>query len=629
MTSQNAAELCALLIEDNFGELFARIFTTLQRYERLPFPRLKFLSGLSDRQLQNGLVAMIQHHLVYHFTSLEDGNTYYEANSQTAYYLLRSGKILNIVEQRLGKYATKVVQAILYLGHASVVHLETIPELRHLPATLNEDVDTNEAENENGEENGVENGVENGEENGEEPVPELKTAPLNATIKALASHGYLMRLREAHFQSPQDNWLSARKQVSSRPDVKAMRGKRLEDTILDGTKEIIADKTRSDLSGRPMANMNGNHDMEDEDEEENEWDDDEGIPFDPETVVQVNYAKFDVALRTSRFASLAEGEAPPATIEVYKCLLRRVEFLTSSCRTDGEGIPREGEENDQFSIPIELSKIVADVDPELDLSSCLGPLDPDQPLHDKRAANGTKKEATHDIYKGGFTASNVTVNETSSDDDGPSRAWEVSQHLKLIEAPPYNLARQVDISGAIKWVIEFRGLARQLRHLEIERMIDARYGDVATRVVRVLHSKGRLDEKLLQEISLLPLKDMRQTLASLQAGGFVDLQEVPKDGQRQPTKTVFLWYYDPDRICSSVLEDIYKAMARTMQRIKFERERIKDFLDKTERTDVKGHEHEFLTEDELETLQQWTDREALLLTEISRLDDMVAVFRDF
>jgi DNA-directed RNA polymerase III subunit RPC3 len=35
---------------------------------------------------------------------------------------------------------------------------------------------------------------------------------------------------------------------------------------------------------------------------------------------------------------------------------------------------------------------------------------------------------------------------------------------------------------------------------------------MALRVVRVLHAKGKLDEKRLQEISLLPFKDLRQTL---------------------------------------------------------------------------------------------------------------------
>lgn len=324
-----------------------------------------------------------------------------------------------------------------------------------------------------------------------------------------------------------------------------------------------------------------------------------------------------MALRNNRFVGVAEQDAPSVTAQVYDCLLRRVEYTTTCCR-DVHEIPREGEEGEQFSIPIELDKIVEDVDPSLDLSGSIGPSNPSQLINrrGKRSlANGTDNEYDEQDARDAST--------------GPSRAYQVNQHLSLLSQPPYNLASSVEVSGVIKWRIGFRGLARKLRHLELERLIESRYGDVALRVVRVLHAKGKLDEKRLQEISLLPFKDLRQTLASMQSGGFVDLQEVPRDAQRQPSKTIFLWYYDPDRVCSSILEDTYKAMSRTLQRIKFERELIKDFLEKTERSDVKGHEEEYLTEGELERLRRWRNKEAQLLAMVSRLDDMVAVFRDF
>lgn len=109
----------------------------------------------------------------------------------------------------------------------------------------------------------------------------------------------------------------------------------------------------------------------------------------------------------------------------------------------------------------------------------------------------------------------------------------------------------------------------------------------------------------------------------------MDLQEVPRDAQRQPSRTIYLWYYDPDRICNSVLQDTYKAMSRCLQRLRFERSRIKDFLEKTERSDVKGNEQRFLSEPELVLLEQWRAKEALLLGEVARLDEMVAVMRDY
>lgn len=338
-------------------------------------------------------------------------------------------------------------------------------------------------------------------------------------------------------------------------------------------------------------------------------------------MVRVNYEKLDVALRNSRFVNLAEQDAPSVTAEVYECLLHRIEYMTYRCREAVE-IPREGEEGEQYSVSIDTPKLLRDLDPHLDLSGSIGPADPSQSVTrgGKRALeNGVN--GNHDDYQDDADDADVST--------GASRAYEINQHLNLLAYPPFNLTSKIDPQGIIKWRVGFRSLARKLRHLEIERLIETRYGDVALRVVRVLHAKGKLDEKRLQEISLLPSKDLRQTLAGMQMGGFVDLQEVPKDAQRQPSKTMFLWYYDPDRVCSSLLEDTYKAMSRTLQRIKVERDRIKDFLEKTERSDVKGHEEEYLTEPELELLQRWRDKEALLLAEVARLDDMVAVFRDY
>ncbi|OJZ82127.1 hypothetical protein ASPFODRAFT_36563 [Aspergillus luchuensis CBS 106.47] len=605
-----------------------RIFSTLQRYDRLSLPRLKFYSRLSDRQLRHGLSAMIQHHLVYHYTSYDDGVTYYEPNLQAAYYLVRSGKILEFIEERLGKYAATLMETIMYLGHAQVGHLETIPELQPAPPKAN----------------GVKQETE-GEEteeqmNGDDEHTSEQPALLHPTLKILASHGYIFRVRDAQFQSYADNALDAERAIKSRPDVKQLKGKKLDETVLEGTLTLLKERLDGDLTrglmhnGLPRgakrrhgtgsadasnkkARMDyADADEDDDEEEENEWSDDEmggdTTPMELATVVRVNYEKLDVALRNRRFLDLAEMNSSPVTAQVYEGLLRRIEYQTKQCRDSAE-IPREGEEGEQYSVPIALSAVTEEVDPHLDLAGSIGPMEIPQTINKRgkrpleESVNGTDREGS----------------------EAPSRTYEVDQHLSLLSQPPYNLTSKRLLSGLITWTVEFRHLARKLRHLELERMIEARYGDVALRVIRVLHAKGKLDEKRLQEISLLPFKDLRQVLASMQSGGFVDLQEVPRDAQRQPSRTIYLWYYDPDRIRSSILEDTYKAMSRCMQRLRFERNRLKEFLEKTERSDVKGNEERYLSQAELTLLEQWKAKEALLLGEVARLDEMVAVMRDY
>ncbi|KAL4927804.1 putative DNA directed RNA polymerase III subunit Rpc82 [Aspergillus undulatus] len=623
MASQYAAELCMLLVEDNFGELFGRIFSTLHRYERLTLQRLAGFTRLSENRLRAALAAMTQHHLVYFYTAMEEGGvTYYSANMQAAYYLARHGKILEFVEDRLGEYAATVMSTIMYLGHAQVSHLDTLPELRPDAPTTNGVHD--DQEDMPDEENGV-NGV-----NGEHTVEQ---SALHPTLKALAGHGYILRVREAHFQSYDDNVIGIERQIRAGDTVSGMKGKKLDEYIVEKTAEVLKEKLDGDLTrgflvnGIPrgvkrthtngvsddLDNKRARFDYDDDgDEEENEWADDE-VPMESSLTVRVNYEKLDVALRNRRFLELAERDAPPETAQIYDYLLRRIEYQTFTCRDTAE-IPREGEEGEQYSVPIPLSAVAQDISPYLDLTGSLGSTD--------TSTNNRLGKRTLDEVENG-----------DDNDDGEettgNRTFKIDQHLSLLAQPPSNLTSKRLNGGLITWTIEFRHLARKLRHLELERIVESRYGDVALRVLRVLQAKGKLDEKRLQEISLLPFKDLRQVLASMQTGGFVDLQEVPRDAQRQPSRTIYLWFYDPDRIRDSILQDTYKSMSRCLQRLKIERERLRDFLEKTERSDVKGNEEKYLSEGELEKLREWRAKESLLLAEVARLDDMVAVMRDY
>src|SRR4051812_37721297 len=94
-----------------------RVFSTLVRHGRLPLPLLVQHSGLSARHLKHGLVVLIQQHLALHYTSEDDGITYYEADWRNAYNLVRAGKIITMVEDRFGESAGGIVSNLLLLGH--------------------------------------------------------------------------------------------------------------------------------------------------------------------------------------------------------------------------------------------------------------------------------------------------------------------------------------------------------------------------------------------------------------------------------------------------------------------------------------------------------------------------------
>lgn len=226
------AQECGLVADFVLLLKLQRIFATLLRYERLPLLRLKSYSHLSFDQLRKGLAAMIQHHLVFHFTSYDDGITYYEADLHTAYYLARSGKIIELIEETLGNYAATVMSTIMFLGHAQVSHLETLPELEP------KQVKTNGTSEEHDEQ---QTGLDDEHSHG-------GRAHLHTTLKTLAAHGYIIRVREAHFQSPNDVFLDAERAVKSRSDIKEMKGKRHEEAVKEAVTELIKERMGGDLT---------------------------------------------------------------------------------------------------------------------------------------------------------------------------------------------------------------------------------------------------------------------------------------------------------------------------------------------------------------------------------------------
>ena len=205
------------------------------------------------------------------------------------------------------------------------------------------------------------------------------------------------------------------------------------------------------------------------------------------------------------------------------------------------------------------------------------------------------------------------------------------QHLLLLAEHPLEFATYIRPTHRTSesWTVKFHAISQKLRLIELENTIVSRYTADGLRIVRILQEKGKLDEKAISSFALMSQKQMRHLLTTMHEQGHLELQEIPKDNNRQPSRTMFLWFFDPERCRMKILEETYKAMARCMQRVKMEREAVQSTIDKASRTDVVGKEDEYLNVDERKTLKEWREKEEKLLGEVDRLDDLVAVLRDF
>lgn len=284
------------------------------------------------------------------------------------------------------------------------------------------------------------------------------------------------------------------------------------------------------------------------------------------------------------------------------------------CYDEYDGLD-DDEESDDADPAATCDDISDYLKPDLDLSQGIS-----ADLHLTNGVNGVSAGADQDD-------ASQRLSQTPTDDN--TRLVQIERHLRTLSSDPREFVSWFNSTRGVKWRVPFDKLSRYLIQQEIDDTVTARFGCQAARIVRILHDKGKLDEKQISQFAMVKNKEIRSTLTAMQEAGFVETQEVPKDSTRQPSRTIYLWFFDQDRVRRLLLNDTYKCMARLLQRVLVEKNKIKPVIEKAERTDVVGNEDRYLTVGERHTLRKWKETEEKLLVQLGRQDDLVATLRDF
>jgi len=207
-----------------------------------------------------------------------------------------------------------------------------------------------------------------------------------------------------------------------------------------------------------------------------------------------------------------------------------------------------------------------------------------------------------------------------------SRLQQMRQHLLLLCESRYGFVRHC---GRGLWTVDFTLLLRRIQETELDNVIERKLGRPGLRLALVLRKHGKLDDKAILKLVLMSKGTMQNTLLRMQVYGFAEIQEVPKDNSRTATRTLFFWYCDMERCLSQLLDNTYKAMLRCLQIRKAHQHKNSDVLTFVERPDVKGREKEALEKKYFNKYEQYRDTEGKLLNQVMRLDDLVAILRDY
>ncbi len=342
-----------------------------------------------------------------------------------------------------------------------------------------------------------------------------------------------------------------------------------------------------------------------------------------------------LGLRSQRLQKLAKRLLGSATGAVYGALLQALEDKVCSVR--GESDESAKDDAEKVLPSADLSQIAELLDPNIDLGSSIRGVGTSKRLPNGTGTNGKRKHAIDNE----FAEIGIKPEISESEDDEPTtnglssyrnhakRVKMIEAHLLLLQEHSKEFCKRARAgSTSTEWGVDFETLTDGLIQAELDTTIVARFGSTHLRVVRLLRERGKLEEKQVASFAMTRIKDVRAVLTELQSESLAEAQELPKDNQRQPSRTTYLWYFDPQRAQSLILQQTYKAMARTLQRIPVERERFRTIIEKAERTDIKGQEQEKLETHERQLLREWREIEERLLTQVSRMDEVVMILRD-
>ncbi|ORY63960.1 RNA polymerase III subunit RPC82-domain-containing protein [Pseudomassariella vexata] len=653
IVTKNAAELCVLLIGELYGQLPSRLFAVLLAKGRSTIKHLAQNTSMGPRMVRHGLVVLTQQNLIYHYTDPDTSITHFEANSEAAYNIVRHGKILNIIHRNYGEDSARLVHQVLNLGHVKISDLaKQYKTARQEPGTAN------------GAANGISSDTADNDSDYEGEALDM--------VAQLIAVGILEPVNARTFQSPEDVRAGIEKDImESYPS--GVRGAKQKADFFQKSAEAwkeYQDESRElkrQLEGhylfgpgakrRKLANgskTNGfkatNTHMLDEEKRE--------------VAVRVNYDKCLVELRNHRLTRYVADEIGEVTAQVYEAALSALAKNVNICQAS-----EKSNEDTFVTRSVTTMEIFENLRPGLDVSSGIGKAPPtkinaksaeriqaNQPGHDAEGegedmseddddddddddiemSNGVQSNGVHETetkITSGHNGSretkvkfeeNVPVAPTKAD-----RLQQMRQHLLLLAESNRRFIRHCGMRDQGEWTVDFDSLMRTLKYSEIDTLIEQTFGKPGLRLTRILRAKGKLDDKTLPALALMKKADVHVKMVEMELAGFLEVQEVPRDNNRTASRTLFLWFFEEEKLLTRVTDNTYKSMVRHLQRLEVERRRKKNVLAVVERKDVQGMEEEKLRGDVYNEYREFLDIESKLLGQVDRLDDLVSVFQNY
>ncbi|KAL9048323.1 MAG: hypothetical protein Q9162_007777 [Coniocarpon cinnabarinum] len=654
--SQHLSEICALLVRH-------LICKTLLEHDRLQLRHLVRIAGISPRHTKHGLAVLINHRLVSFHPPGPVDETYYEADKLQIYNLVRLGRSSELVYNRYGAPAADILQVSQCFGLATASQL--VDEAKN-------STQANQSE-----------GADLGNDCRTSLAPSVDD--FQTQVKQLCERHFLEAVTDLSFMSAVDLDLAAADWVrihdarfakgtsgpkkssdfrdaveakklklkrgveslespSPSEDASALAGERDSPEEEDKprkrrktSKEAIAVADHREENARPVekhrdsrpdAKVSGSSSAKVDclkNSTSASSSPEEGMAY-----LHVNNLRVAQALRSNLLAEFAKRRLGEMVGWVYGALLQVLEEASvgdpSLIKDDVREFQNATADTSQVVGALDCTitnAILNDIEARDEFARKESLKVEDDAEHEHPKTQGPSKSSKHHKKQ---PINGLRSNKHRPEEKNEILRKAVNTQLHILADDPHEFVNYD--KHFQKWSVDQKRLIDIMIQLEIERTINARFGPTATRMTRILHEKGNLEEKQIGQFGLVQQKELRTVLATMQEAGFVDVQEVPRDNARQPSRNIYLWTYDQGRTCSIVLERVYKTMSRLLQRYNYEQEIVTSAREKRQRTYIPERQESVLEPYEEAALAAWDAKEEKTLLQLSRLDELVLLFRD-
>ena len=361
-----------------------------------------------------------------------------------------------------------------------------------------------------------------------------------------------------------------------------------------------------------------------------------------------NYDKYNVMKRNQSLLDLATERLGESAAQIYAAVLRIAERQTTRCYDVFE-IGTGDEDPDvltlQNSPPVTSHEILKELESFTDFEGSKASATKPNGLSRANGLNGH--------LLGERRQQSDTIINQDGDEDGPIRKRarqskpgdqedeipqtfgtvdttlqkmeSIESSLEILRASPERFLRRQGTSYTVPY-----GHLTPLVMLEtILEHVTGLLGTLYARVVRLLAWSGNCDEKIISQRVMIPIRDLRPILAKLLEAGFIELYPVARDNQRTASRALYIYCFSVTTARVKIIGNSYKSMARLLQRLEVEKQKESLLLEKVQRSDVRGHEQQYLTTRELDALEKFRAKEARILQHVDLIDDLVGKLRDW